>query len=334
MKLNDIEAWLVALADPIGPRAKLPGAPLGEAGLKQLVALAERHGVLPAVVRNLRRVNEAGPGPPLPAAASGLEEADRLLIASTGHMLMMRHQLAAVREAFARRAMPLLVIKGPALADRLYAEPAMRTFTDLDLLVPRDGWNGIGAVMDSIGYVPKTESDKRHRGQYAEKSWYPPDGNGGAIDIHWDVVTSPGLRRRVSITYEDLERAFPGGEKTCSAALMLLIAAVHGAAGHRFERLQILCDVSQAARVLPGNDREGLVEAARATGATFALVTALGLAHALFGEPRCGEILTWLAPSRRRRAAARVLTPLAVVRRRGLLVRPRRQAFRELLKHA
>ena len=50
------EEWLLVLADPEGPRSPLPGHRLDAPGVASLCLLANRHGVLPAVRREVERL--------------------------------------------------------------------------------------------------------------------------------------------------------------------------------------------------------------------------------------------------------------------------------------
>src|SRR5204863_6371536 len=54
------------------------------------------------------------------------------------HSAALRRELAAIESVVAGAcAAPPICIKGPAVADRFYPDPRLRTFADLDLLVPR-----------------------------------------------------------------------------------------------------------------------------------------------------------------------------------------------------
>ncbi len=52
------------------------------------------------------------------------------------HDLRLERTLLRAADALDAAALPFLVIKGPALAHRWYADPAQRLFGDLDLVVP------------------------------------------------------------------------------------------------------------------------------------------------------------------------------------------------------
>ena len=115
------------------------------------------------------------------------------------------------------------------------------------------------------------------------------------------------------------------------------IAIVHGAT-HGFERLQNVVDVYQAARALNGAEEErrfdGLMER---TGARFAAIVGLDLAHRLSGEPRCRELARALGPVRRTAVARRLMSPATITSAMSgvrSLYSWRRQAFRALIKES
>jgi hypothetical protein len=71
---------------------------------------------------------------------------------------LMRHELALVAEplAAAVETSPI-VLKGPAIADRFYPDPRLRSFADLDLLVPRARLGDAVAALEKLGYEERIE---------------------------------------------------------------------------------------------------------------------------------------------------------------------------------
>ena len=62
-------------------------------------------------------------------------------------------ELRAVLEALARQGLPVLLLKGAALAYTLYPEPHLRNRCDADLLLPsRDEAECAGRVLQTLGY--------------------------------------------------------------------------------------------------------------------------------------------------------------------------------------
>jgi hypothetical protein len=51
------------------------------------------------------------------------------------------------------RGIPVVVLKGPVLADRIYPDPSERTYADLDLMVRRCDADGAGRVLEEMGYA-------------------------------------------------------------------------------------------------------------------------------------------------------------------------------------
>jgi len=293
--------------------------PLRSEDMERLCELAARHGVLPAVLSNLA---EAAPAP-----------WRERLVAQAGLSLLVRGTAGEVVAALAEADVPHAVLKGPEFADRLYPEPHLRSFTDLDLLVGRADLPAAGAALEGLGYTGATDDGLKHAGGYGERSWTRPDRPGVTVELHWNVVNSPALQRGVSVEFADLQREDAIGPRVHpSAASLLLVAAVHGATGHGFDRLQILCDIRQAVRAAAGEvDEDWLVDAARRTGAALSLAVALDLCGRVFDEPVGRSLARRLGRTLRTRLA-RILLTRATALDAPLRPSLRRQVFRELLK--
>jgi hypothetical protein len=361
--MGGLRRWLVAMADPAGQAAPgvsaasevpeisaaivktLPRRAMRPAVLRRIFDLADRHGVLPAVKANVEAVAaregpgrvvaiRRGGGDDWPAeAVSAMEEARRTLAARTALCLMLRQQWTEIRAALAAAHVPVIVLKGQAFADRLYERPSLRPFTDLDLMVPRAAAVETAGHIERLGYRPGQPLMKYDAG-YGELTMRR-NAQEGAVELHTNLVNSPLVRKGVSVAMEDLQ--YEGGGFACDApvltpASLLAIAAVHGAASHGFDRLQILCDVAQAARGAAGELDEAWLAALASGGrAGLCLATALDLTARILGEPRCDQL--------RRRLGLEVPRSVRILLSRGVVLRAhayldsfRRQAFREMLK--
>ncbi|MBN2133631.1 MAG: nucleotidyltransferase family protein [Sedimentisphaerales bacterium] len=334
-------AWLLALSDPRGARALPPRAlPMGR--WADLCDLADCHGVLPAVSANAKRALAAHgaarivTGTDAERVMNGvLSEARRRLVARTAQTLAIRGQSKEIAVAFGDAALRVAVLKGADFADCLYPAPSLRCFTDLDLLVPRDEVEPAESALRKLGYVP-CDAALKYESAYGERSWRRPDRPEATIEIHWNLVNSPALRGGVGLAWEDLALA-PDPESRGqmwrpTASSRLLIAAVHAAASHGFDRLQPLYDVALASRGAGGAlDIAWLSDTTRRTGATLALAVSLSLGARLLGERACSNL------------AREMHLPQwglwAILLDRGVVLRGhcpwdsfRRQLFREMLK--
>jgi len=306
VSLTNIEAWLLRLALPDTVTApNLP--PLSDTDFLRLGELARQHGVLPAVVMNAARFTSHN--------VAKLQES---LLAPAALAITLRLRLAPILRMLQERNVPGVVLRGPNFADRLYPQPGLRLFTDLDILVPRAKLDTAGEALRALGYELQHIKNLKHTDPYGEQLWKHPGHGIEQVEIHWNLVNSPALQRRVSVEIDHLP--FESGTRRLTPVSLLLIAAVHGATSHSFDRLQILCDVRQIARL--GVDAEELAAVCQRTGSTFSVATALALAARAFNDNACQRLM----PGRS------VLTPRTVLRSGSTLNRLRRQLFRELLK--
>jgi Uncharacterised nucleotidyltransferase len=336
------ERWLLALADPEGSRAELPRQCLDAESVAWLCVQAELHGVLPAVLQQVDRLLRDEPGrflstPELNANVSAAlnpmrqRRAERAAIA-----LFLGAESRKIPMALRAAGVEAIVLKGAEFAARLYQPPALRSFNDVDLLVRGSDWEIVSATMSRLGYVPQ-ETKLKHAGGYSERTWEHPAIPGAMVEVHDDLVNSPTVRRGVSVRFEDLplERGVEGQFRATPAGL-LIIAAVHGAASHSFDKLQHLCDLTQIVRGRSGLiDEASLRDCMLKTGADFSVALGLDLAARVFHETAAVDLLARLKPRWPRRAARLLITPESVARSQGQRragASWRRQTLRQMLK--
>jgi hypothetical protein len=317
-----VGAWLLHCADPQGSRRQPPRRLLDPSGTGELVVQAEAHGVLPAVLRNFPPFSADGADPAFADAA-----ADGRARYRTARAFVL--MLCGEREALARGAagLPMAVIKGPVFARTLYPEPELRTFTDIDILVPPVAEPQLAAQLMTCGYELADDATAPVRNEW---KWVKRDNPTLMIEVHTDLVHAPSLRASLSLTYDDLAEDFE------TPAGCLMIAIVHGAFSHGFERLQHVVDVCQAARALAtAEDEQRFEQLVERTGARYAAAVSLDLVGRMLAEPRCHEIAQALGPESSIRMARLLIdrSVLTTTKIRWRVIHSwRRQMFRELLK--
>src|SRR6202008_2711637 len=80
---------------------------------------------------------------------------DRLrrdLAEGTARHLILSGELARLLKSFERQRIPVIPLKGPVLAETLYAHPALRPYTDLDLLIRRENVERVDDLLQRLGY--------------------------------------------------------------------------------------------------------------------------------------------------------------------------------------
>lgn len=179
--------------------------------------------------------------------------------------------LAALGEAFGAAGVPFFIVKGSALAHRVYGDPHLRRFADVDVVVRRADVDRAEAALRAMAYRPGgfesilglslKPDDPRHaravtlvRGfegrELAAYTWYAPSAELLSVDLHWHV--SPWrLRVGEEAVWAATEPLAIGGTTARTlappATLIHLVAHATTSLFNGF-RLLHLCDVAWAAR--------------------------------------------------------------------------------------
>jgi hypothetical protein len=180
---------------------------------------------------------------------------------------------------------PSILLKGPALTRLLYDDDELRSYLDLDLLVPPEKLEGAGTVLSGLGFeiVVADAELAGHRPLHAHEWLRGSDGV--AADLHATLsgVGAPSARVWELLSAE-AEPLLVGGvevDALCPSALALQVA-LH-AAHHGPMRRKALDDLERAVERLP---EETWARAARTAGQLDALPAfAAGLALAPAGAP-------------------------------------------------
>jgi hypothetical protein len=199
--------------------------------------LAERENILPWTTALLRALPSAG-------FSSRLNERFRQIhrdaqLSAFLWTSTLKSTLSCLRD----RDIPVVVLKGPWMAERLWGDAALRAYCDLDLLVrPRD-LNRTEALLAELGFVPTRRRDDH------ERPWRRGDV---AVDLHHDV------EHRLAFDFE-MERAWERTQLSdfdgVPARLLasqdeLLFLCLHSAR-HCFARLSHTLDLRLAFSKLP-----------------------------------------------------------------------------------
>jgi hypothetical protein len=121
----------------------------------EAVRLAEHHGVLPLAARNLIEHGRAEQGRGLsPEIERSLRSAYE---ANLRRSMWFTAELARIMQHFERRQLRSVPYKGSVLAQSLYRDLGLRSFSDLDFLIsPRDFERAKQALAE-IGYRPSVD---------------------------------------------------------------------------------------------------------------------------------------------------------------------------------
>jgi hypothetical protein len=124
------------------------------------------------------------------AVAAGLQQSYR--VTGIRNLLLLRALGECLRELAAAR-LPVIVLKGAALAETIYSNVALRPMGDVDLLIHPADLPAMRAVLERLGY--RLESAETHPGALAEHenelAFSRPGPIPVFIDVHWSLFDSP-----------------------------------------------------------------------------------------------------------------------------------------------
>ena len=212
----------------------------------EFLRLAEYHGVLPLVARNLI---EHGLGLP-PEIERSLRSAYEVNLRRS---MLFTAELARITQHFERRQLRVVPYKGAVLAQSLYHDLGLRSFSDLDFLISARDFERAKQALAEIGYRPSVDLTPT-----VERLWlrtrYERSFDGAAgknlVELQWALVPPfYGVDLRVEDLLVRAGRTVVGGcEMPClSPEDSLLVLCLH-AAKHLWMRLMWLSDIAETLR--------------------------------------------------------------------------------------
>lgn len=286
---------LARLADP-----QAPTPAIREADRHALLELARPHGVESILWRKFGADIEA-PG--------GAETVHRI-----GQTMLLDGLRRDISAAFSASGVSACIVKGPVFAERLYPVRSDRLFSDIDLLIDPASTDEAIAIMEGLGYVrhDKVWDNSRRDMEY---KFTHPEHPTALIELHGNLVHYPLLRRRASFGLSELLDA--GDGDGAAPAALLATAIVHGALGHKLDRLQMLVDVLQAVRNVPPDEFDRTAAAMTRLRLGLECAVCLPVVARLFGDDAAAELAARFSPGIRGRLGRLLVSPDAVVYAQG-----------------
>jgi hypothetical protein len=217
----------------------------------EFLRLAEHHGVLPLAARNLIEHARVKDGRGLPPE---IERSLRSAYdANLRRGLWFTAELARIMQHFERRQLRVVPYKGPVLAQSVYHDVGLRSFSDLDFLISAADFDRAKQALAEIGYRPSAHFTRAVERLWLRKGYersFDSVAGPNLVELQWALL--PHFYA-VDLHMEDLlgraGRTVVGGcEVPClSPEDSLLVLCVH-AAKHVWTRLIWLADIAETLR--------------------------------------------------------------------------------------
>ena len=311
------------LVDALAPRggSRVDYRHWGPARWESALAAAEWHRVAPLLFRHLDRT------PYVPTwVTARLEER---YLANAARNIFVTDELRRVLAALAAVDIPVMPLKGAALIEMVYPDPALRELFDLDLLVPVDRLAEAEAILLESGY----EDDPAAYGDEPSPRALRANDHHEAGLVHRTRVTAIELHRQITIAGEGKpfnvgeiwDRAEPSASQpTCMLPApedLLLHVTLHftrnrlGGSAHLSLTGGALAQIADIAWLARGTNIDWDTFAATALEYGLGLRVFLALfAAAELGIEIPGRVLTMLRPAGFDAALGRQLVALRVLR--------------------
>jgi len=115
-----------------------------------------------------------------------LEYLNRVLMLAAARNLLAGRQIQTVTGALEAAGIPVILLKGHALARTVYPDPALRQSSDIDLLVKRGDMIQSEAILTRLGYTCQSHTFRIVPNEHPHQVFCPP-GKGMHIELHWGV---------------------------------------------------------------------------------------------------------------------------------------------------
>ena len=197
--------------------------------------VAEQETILPYFAARLRQTGAALPGPIQDDLSRAEREAAR-------NSFWWTSELRGILQAFAAAAIPVIPLKGPMLAERIYGGIALRQSCDLDLLVRPEHIGSASSQLEKLGF---TSISRPSDHDYAWRRGTT------LVELHFDVENPRAFNFDVAGAWKRAGRRDFLGQQVWQFAPSdeLLYVCLHGVR-HRFERLSHVLDIALALNCL------------------------------------------------------------------------------------
>ena len=256
----------LAVAKPTSEQAnRIASWDVSTTNWNEAIRLAEHLGVLPLVARNLIEHSQ-GLNPDVERSLRSAYENN------LKRGLWFAAELARIIRHLNGQQLPVLPFKGPVLAQSVYKDPGLRSFSDLDLLISSIDFERAKHALSEIGYTPAKNFIPAVERFWLRKG-YEQSFNGSAgkhmVELQWALLP---YFYAVDLNVEDLLRRssqtiVAGYQIQClSPEDSVIVLSLH-AAKHLWGRLVWLVDIAGTLQI-ENVDYGVVLSRARALGVT------------------------------------------------------------------
>ena len=255
----------------------------------RFIAMAERNAVMPLVAR---WALAAAPGQVPPTVMRTLRIAGEACTLRAGRLT---RDLLDILARFGSIGIEALAFKGVALSVMAYGDPALRSFTDLDLMIPAARIEDASELLIADGFTCREFNPQFIRSRFFSDNElvFSRTRDLRHVDLHWGLLPDfypfaagpePLWKRAVEIELGGVRVRTPGHED------QILFLCAH-AAKHGWNALNRVADVAYLCNSHRAMDWDFVLAEAARMGSRRIVLTGLHLAHSMLGTPLPDRVL-------------------------------------------
>jgi hypothetical protein len=254
-----------------------------------LLALAQHHGIRPILRQSLKSVCWNSVPQPI------RHELDHFYTTNVQTSLLFTAELLGLLDIFQQNGIPLVTFKGVVLSASLYGDPALREFSDLDIIVHEEDISKVENILTAKRYQPDfPDNDYRsaflsYQGQYAFRN----KQTGVSIDVHWRLSgKGEPFPFNPSEIWSRLRHVSVCGRQipTLVHDDLALFLAAHGTR-EAWRYLKWVCDFAEVLRKYRDINWTAILSRAERSNCSRSLQLAIVLASTLLDAPAPTELI-------------------------------------------
>jgi hypothetical protein len=266
----------------------------GDLDWQRLYLLADKHGLRPFLFRHL---GEGRHGRiPAEFEAKLWRHSEQLRRRNR----QMEAEMLALVMLLRGAGIPALAHKGPVVAHRAYADPDLREYGDLDLLLPQDSMRQARVLLEDVGYLPKYAlTPATEAAMLASSAQYhlmlAHREHGMLVELHWKSDNDYPVERSEAAGWwqSPCLQTIGCGEVPCLRGEEFLLALCLHGSKHYWASLHWLVDVAELMRKGEPQSWAAILERGRELGAERRLALPLVLAGTRLGLELPEAITKW-----------------------------------------
>jgi len=220
-------------------------------------------------------------------------------------------ELGKFLEAFKEAGIRVVVLKGAALAEKIYGNIALRPMSDIDLLIKEEDLAHTDRLLEMLGYrsADRSVDDIDFTSAYLTTLDYRnTSDNSLSFHIHWHFVNST-IPNESYVKNIKMENIWRDAEKTNIANTETLVMAPHHLlihlsehalrVTHSLSKLSFLCDIDQAISFYAEEiDWDRLIDESYRFNLSRMVYLSLYFTSKFLGTPIPEDVLSKLRPKR------------------------------------